>query len=116
MRFPIAPMPEPDSPQMFPSRTTPTRSRGGPGGDRDVRLPGGGEPAGDRAGAAAGGGTSTSDPQGLFTQNCGAATRSAPRGRRGRLGPDLDQISPPLARIVEQIHKGGGGMPAFAGT
>jgi len=36
-------------------------------------------------------------------------------GATGTVGPNLDQLKPPLARIVLQINKGGGPMPAFKG-
>jgi cytochrome c553 len=36
-------------------------------------------------------------------------------GATGTVGPNLDQLKPPLARIVLQVNKGGGPMPAFKG-
>ncbi|MGN6797614.1 MAG: c-type cytochrome [Gaiellaceae bacterium] len=34
-------------------------------------------------------------------------------GSHGTIGPDLDQLKPPEARIVTQVENGGGPMPAF---
>ena len=36
-------------------------------------------------------------------------------GSHGTVGPDLDQLKPPEARIVTQVENGGGPMPAFKG-
>ena len=36
-------------------------------------------------------------------------------GSHGTIGPDLDQLKPPEARIVTQVGNGGGPMPAFKG-
>jgi cytochrome c553 len=36
-------------------------------------------------------------------------------GSHGNVGPNLDQLKPPLARIVHQVEVGGGPMPAFKG-
>ena len=37
-------------------------------------------------------------------------------GSHGTIGPDLDQLKPPEARIVTQVENGGGPMPAFKDT
>jgi mono/diheme cytochrome c family protein len=116
MRFPIAPMPEPDSPQMFPSKDYTDSER--EAAQTAIAIYVSQVAANPQAIAQAqqqGGGTSASDPKGLFTQNCGSCHTLGAAGTSGMVGPNLDQISPPLARIVEQIHKGGGGMPAFEG-
>ena len=34
-------------------------------------------------------------------------------GAHGTIGPNLDQLKPPQARIVTQVENGGGAMPAF---
>jgi len=34
-------------------------------------------------------------------------------GSHGTIGPNLDQLKPPEARIVTQVENGGGPMPAF---
>jgi mono/diheme cytochrome c family protein len=36
-------------------------------------------------------------------------------GATGTIGPNLDQLKPPYARIVHQVEVGGGPMPAFKG-
>ena len=36
-------------------------------------------------------------------------------GATGNVGPNLDQLKPPEARIVTQVENGGGPMPAFKG-
>jgi mono/diheme cytochrome c family protein len=36
-------------------------------------------------------------------------------GATGTVGPNLDQLKPPYARIVTQVENGGGPMPAFKG-
>jgi mono/diheme cytochrome c family protein len=116
MRFPIAPMPEPDSPQMFPSKDYTDEER--EAAQAAIATYVSQVAANPQAIAQAqqqAGGTSASDAKGLFTQNCGGCHTLGAAGTSGQVGPNLDQISPPLARIVEQIHKGGGGMPAFAG-
>ena len=33
----------------------------------------------------------------------------------GTVGPNLDQLKPPLAKIIHQVNVGGGPMPAFKG-
>ncbi len=116
MRFPIAPMPEPDSPQMFPSKDyTDAEREASQTAIAMYVAQVAGNPQAIAQAQQQGGGTSASDPKGLFTQNCGGCHTLAAAGTSGQVGPNLDQISPPLARITEQIHKGGGGMPAFEG-
>lgn len=36
-------------------------------------------------------------------------------GAHGTIGPNLDRLKPPEARIVTQVENGGGPMPAFKG-
>jgi mono/diheme cytochrome c family protein len=33
----------------------------------------------------------------------------------GTIGPNLDELKPPLARVTHQVEVGGGVMPAFKG-
>ncbi len=61
------------------------------------------------------GGSDTNDPKALFTSNCAGCHSFAAAGTNGKVGPNLDQISPTEARIAEQIRNGGGGMPPFQG-
>jgi mono/diheme cytochrome c family protein len=44
---------------------------------------------------------------------CGGCHTLAAAGSTGTVGPNLDQLRPPLARIVTQVENGGGPMPAF---
>ena len=60
-----------------------------------------------------GGQAAPSDPKALFVQSCGSCHTLADTGTTGTIGPDLDQLKPPLEAAVEQITNGGGGMPAF---
>jgi mono/diheme cytochrome c family protein len=117
MRFPIAPMPDPDSPQMFPSSeyTDAEREDAMEAIAGYVASVAANREAIAQARAQGGGGGSASDPKGLFTANCGSCHTLAAAGTSGQIGPNLDQIGPALGRIEEQIRKGGGGMPAFEG-
>jgi cytochrome c6 len=44
---------------------------------------------------------------------CGGCHTLKAAGSSGNVGPNLDQLKPPLARIVHQVEVGGGPMPAF---
>jgi cbb3-type cytochrome c oxidase subunit III len=116
MRYPIAPMPEPTDPQMFPSNeySEPEREAAMEAIASYVAS----VAANQQAIAQAGQQTGTApagDPKALFTSNCASCHTLAAAGATGTVGPNLDQISPAEARIVEQIQKGGGGMPPFEG-
>jgi len=52
----------------------------------------------------------------IFTANCGSCHTLADAGTSGTVGPNLDQLKPPLARAKHQVEVGGGVMPAFKGT
>jgi cbb3-type cytochrome c oxidase subunit III len=54
-----------------------------------------------------------SDPKQFFVQSCGSCHTLADTGTTGTIGPNLDQLKPPLDAAIEQITNGGGGMPAF---
>ena len=54
-----------------------------------------------------------SDPKALFAQQCGSCHTLADAGTSGTIGPNLDQLKPPLQAAIDQISHGGGGMPAF---
>jgi cytochrome c6 len=47
---------------------------------------------------------------------CGACHTLKAAGSTGTVGPNLDQLKPPYARIVHQVQVGGGPMPAFKDT
>jgi len=92
----------------------PVRAGGGTG-------TGGTEPGG--GGTETGGGTTTGegeeggeaeDGEAVFADaGCGGCHALEAAGTSGTVGPNLDQLKPPLDRAIQQIKNGGGGMPAF---
>jgi cbb3-type cytochrome c oxidase subunit III len=113
MRYPIAPMPKPDV--LFPSDKYSESERAA--AMEAIASYVASVAANQQAIAQAGQqtGTASADPKALFTANCAGCHTLAAAGATGTVGPNLDQISPTEARIVEQIQKGGGGMPPFEG-
>jgi cbb3-type cytochrome c oxidase subunit III len=114
MRHPVPPMPPPE--ELFPSSQY---------GDEEreaamdaiaayVASVAANQQAIAQAGQQAGN-ASASDPKALFTSNCAGCHTFAAAGTNGKVGPNLDQISPTADRIAEQIRNGGGGMPPFQG-
>jgi mono/diheme cytochrome c family protein len=67
--------------------------------------------------------TTAAAPQGdptagkaVFTSSgCSGCHTLKAAGATGTVGPNLDQLKPPYARIVLQVDNGGGPMPAFKG-
>jgi cytochrome c6 len=68
---------------------------------------------------------STTSPKGdpaagkaIFTgsSGCSGCHTLKDAGATGTVGPNLDQLKPPEARIVTQVENGGGPMPAFKDT
>ncbi len=67
--------------------------------------------------------TTSAAPQGDATAGkavfasagCGGCHTLKAAGSSGTVGPNLDQLKPALDRIVRQVQKGGGPMPAFKG-
>jgi mono/diheme cytochrome c family protein len=145
MRFPVAPMPEPDAPEMFPPGEYTEEERdeamksiaayvasvaGRPPSGGGAAAAGGGTTTG--AGTTTGGGTTTArtgttartdtsdaggaDGRALFTGNCASCHTFAAAGSSGTIGPNLDQSGLDRAAIERQIRRGGGGMPPFEGT
>ena len=51
----------------------------------------------------------------IFTSNCASCHTLADAQATGNIGPNLDQLSPSLARVKTQVIHGGGAMPAFKG-
>jgi mono/diheme cytochrome c family protein len=51
----------------------------------------------------------------IFTgsSGCSSCHTLKDAGATGTVGPNLDQLKPPEARIVTQVENGGGPMPAF---
>ncbi len=116
MRFPIAPMPEPDSPHMFPSSewTDAEREDAMSAIATYVASVAANEEAIAQARAQSGA-QGASDPGALFGSNCASCHTLAAAGATGTIGPNLDNSSVDAAAIEEQIRQGGGGMPAFEG-
>jgi sulfite dehydrogenase len=52
----------------------------------------------------------------IFVANCGSCHTLKDAGTSGTVGPNLDQLKPPEARVQRQVINGGGAMPAFKGT
>jgi cytochrome c oxidase subunit 2 len=63
--------------------------------------------------AGGGGGGGEIDAKGIFTANCAACHTLTKAGTNGQVGPKLDDLSLPPAAVLQQIRKGGGGMPPF---
>ena len=49
----------------------------------------------------------------IFKAKCGGCHTLAAAGTTGTVGPNLDQLKPPLARVQTQVEHGGAIMPAF---
>ena len=49
----------------------------------------------------------------IFKARCGSCHTLAAAGTKGTVGPNLDQLKPPLATVERQVINGGGAMPAF---
>lgn len=64
---------------------------------------------------AAAQGDATAGKQVFADAGCGGCHTLKAAGTSGTVGPNLDQLKPPLARIVHQVEVGGGPMPAFKG-
>jgi cytochrome c5 len=68
--------------------------------------------AGNPSAAAAKNATSGKD---IFLANCGSCHTLADAGTSGKIGPNLDQLKPPLSIVQRQVINGSGAMPAFKG-
>ena len=77
-------------------------------------------PATSTSGGGGGGQAVKGDPvagKKVFTSaGCTGCHTLKAAGSTGTVGPNLDQLKPPEARIVHQVEVGGGPMPAFKGT
>ncbi|MFL5923447.1 MAG: c-type cytochrome [Gaiellaceae bacterium] len=58
----------------------------------------------------------TTNGKDIFVANCGSCHTLKEAGTSGNVGPNLDQLKPPLAIVQHQVINGGGQMPAFKGT
>jgi mono/diheme cytochrome c family protein len=66
--------------------------------------------------AGGGGGSPLAAGKKVFTTaGCSSCHTLKDAGAKGTVGPNLDQLKPPYARIVSQVEHGGGPMPAFKG-
>jgi cytochrome c6 len=63
--------------------------------------------------AQAGGKT---DAKSIFQANCAACHTLADAGTSGTVGPNLDDASPPKARVLDRVNNGKGQMPSFKDT
>ena len=68
--------------------------------------------AGEQGFAQASAVTSTNG-QVIFKAKCGSCHTLAAAGTTGTVGPNLDQLKPPFARVKKQVIHGGAVMPAF---
>jgi mono/diheme cytochrome c family protein len=58
-------------------------------------------------------GDPTAGKQVFESAGCKACHTLAAAGATGTVGPNLDQLKPPLGAVVTQVLNGGGVMPAF---
>jgi len=59
---------------------------------------------------------SASSGQRIFTSaGCADCHTLAAAHASGSIGPDLDELKPPYAKVVGQVTNGGANMPSFAG-
>jgi cbb3-type cytochrome c oxidase subunit III len=65
--------------------------------------------------AASGGTTKSTNGKTIFTTSCASCHTLAAAGTHGTVGPNLDQLKPPFARVQRQVIHGGAIMPAFKG-
>jgi cbb3-type cytochrome c oxidase subunit III len=56
------------------------------------------------------------DGKKIFQTECGSCHTLKAARTTGKVGPNLDQLKPPDARVVRQVTNGGAIMPAFKGT
>jgi cytochrome c6 len=61
-------------------------------------------------------GKSATSGKDIFTANCGSCHTLKAAGTSGTVGPNLDQLKPPEARVQKQVINGGAVMPAFKGV
>ena len=55
------------------------------------------------------------DGKKIFSAECSSCHTLKAAGATGTVGPNLDQLKPPLAIVQHQVENGGGVMPAFKG-
>jgi cbb3-type cytochrome c oxidase subunit III len=64
---------------------------------------------------SAAGPTNATSGKDIFLANCGSCHTLAAAGTNGTIGPNLDQLKPPLSVVQRQVTNGGAAMPAFKG-
>ncbi len=52
----------------------------------------------------------------FVSKGCGGCHTLADANTHGTVGPNLDQLKPPLTKVVPQVINGGATMPPFKGT
>jgi cytochrome c6 len=52
----------------------------------------------------------------VFVSNCGSCHTLKAAGSNGTVGPNLDDLKPPLSKVVPQVLNGGAVMPPFKST
>jgi len=114
MRYPIAPMPQPDDPAMFPPSEYSDEER--EAAQTAIAVYVASVAARPPSAAAGGAAQGASDPMSIFATNCAGCHTFAAAGGKGTIGPNLDASTIDIAAIEEQIRRGGGGMPPFEGT
>jgi cytochrome c6 len=62
------------------------------------------------------GGDATAGKTVFASAGCGGCHTLKDAGSNGNVGPNLDQLKPPFARVKVQVENGGGPMPAFKNT
>ena len=60
-------------------------------------------------------GNATAGKAVFASAGCGGCHTLKAAGSTGTVGPNLDQLAPPLARIQVQVINGGGPMPPYKG-
>lgn len=65
--------------------------------------------------AEAGGGDAAAGAEVFASAGCGACHTLADAGTSGTVGPNLDELKPDEATVVEFVTNGRGAMPPFAG-
>jgi cbb3-type cytochrome c oxidase subunit III len=65
--------------------------------------------------AASGGTTKSTNGKTIFSASCASCHTLAAAGASGTVGPNLDQLKPPLPTVKRQVVNGGKIMPAFQG-
>ena len=86
-----------------PSSTEPTPTESGP--TSTTPAPGGG-----------GQGDAAAGKHIFMAQPCGSCHTLKDAGTSGNIGPNLDQVKPPFALVVERVTNGKSPMPSFEGT